>query len=217
MLFATLDPAMRGLKLPSGREAVLSDTVGFISDLPTHLIEAFRATLEEVQLPDVILHVRDVAHPETRLQKDAVLDVLADLGIGGDDERLIEVLNKADLLPKSEREHLKDYAARTSWDEEHAPSALQGVRREAHGGMIGTSALTGEGIPQLLELLDRKLARHNDVYDIDIARADGAALAWLYAHGKIIDKRDTKTKSHIKIELGAADYGRFQSRFGKHD
>src|ERR1700689_3285505 len=113
MLFATLDPAMRGIKLPGGREAILSDTVGFISDLPTHLIEAFRATLEEVQLADVILHIRDASHPETRSQKDAVMSVLGDLGIKPDDERLIEVLNKIDLLPEEERTQLHDFAEKT--------------------------------------------------------------------------------------------------------
>jgi GTP-binding protein HflX len=215
MLFATLDPAMRGIKLPSGRQAVLSDTVGFISELPTHLVEAFRATLEEVRLADVILHVRDVAHPESKVQKRAVLDVLRDLGIGADDERLIEVLNKVDLLPQGERKNVKDYAARTTWDETRAPTAIEGVRHEAHGGVVGVSALTGDGVPELLELLDAKLARHAQVYDIDIARSDGAALSWLYAHGKVVGKRDTAKKSHIKVEMGEADYGRFQSRFGK--
>ncbi len=114
MLFATLDPAMRGIKLPGGREAIVSDTVGFISDLPTHLIEAFRATLEEVQLADVILHVRDVSHPEARSQKEAVMQILADLGIGDDDKRLIEVLKKVDLLDEEERKNLAGYAWRTT-------------------------------------------------------------------------------------------------------
>ena len=215
MLFATLDPTMRGLKLPSGREVVLSDTVGFISDLPTHLVEAFRATLEEVQLADIILHVRDVAHPETRAQKESVMDILADLGISGADDRLIEVLNKTDLLPEGERKNLAAYATRTSWDAEHVPTALDGVRAEAHGGMVAVSALTGEGIEALLSLLDKRLAAHRQIYAIDVPLADGAALSWLYAHGKIIDKKDTKTKVRLKVELDAADYGRFQSRFKK--
>ncbi len=214
MLFATLDPTMRGLNLPSGREVVLSDTVGFISDLPTHLVEAFRATLEEVQLADVILHVRDVAHPETKAQREAVLDILADLGIGMDDERLVEVLNKIDLLPEDERVHLADYAKRTTWEAERA-LPIDGLRPEAHGGMIGVSALTGEGVEDLLKLIDQRLSSSRKVYEIDVPVADGAALSWLYAHGKIIDKRDTKTKSRLKIEMDAANYGRFQSRFVK--
>jgi GTP-binding protein HflX len=232
MLFATLDPTMRGIKLPGGREAILSDTVGFISDLPTHLIEAFRATLEEVQLADLILHVRDVTHPETRAQKDAVMDVLADLGIGPDDARLIEVLNKIDLLPEEERKNLHDFAARTTEEVEVMHSRLRSppleggdrggvaassasLRLEAQGGTVAVSALTGQGIDDLLKLLSDKLAAHGQVYDIDVPLADGAALAWLHSHGKIIEKRDTKIKSRIKIQLAAADYGRYQSRFGK--
>lgn len=215
MLFATLDPTMRGLKLPSGREVILSDTVGFISDLPTHLVEAFRATLEEVQLADIILHVRDVSHPEARSQKEAVMDILAELGISPQDDRLIEVLNKIDLMPEDERQNLKEFAQRTSWDAAHAPAELEGVKAEAAGGTIGVSALTGEGIPELLKLLDDRLTAKAQIYEIDVPLTDGAALSWLYAHGKIIDKRDTKTKSHIRIELAAADYGRYQSRFKK--
>ena len=215
MLFATLDPTMRGIKLPSGREAILSDTVGFISDLPTHLVEAFRATLEEVQLADVILHVRDVSHPEARSQKEAVMDILNELEILPDDERLIEVLNKIDLIPEEDRENLQKYAQRTTWDAGHLPEQLNGVRYEAHGGTVGVSALTGEGVEALLKLLDDRLMLGSQIYDIAVPLTNGAALSWLHAHGKIIDKRDTKTKSQIKIELSVPDFGRYQSRFGK--
>lgn len=215
MLFATLDPAMRGIALPGGRQAILSDTVGFIDDLPTHLVESFRATLEEVQLADIILHVRDVANPEAREQKEAVMDVLADLGIGPEDKRLIEVMNKIDLLPPEEHKLLHDYAARASWDAGHVPEALTGLRREALGGTVAVSSMTGEGIDTLLELLARQLAGSSNVYEIEVPLAAGAALAWLYSHGKVLDKKDTKTKSRIKIELAAADYGRFRSRFTK--
>ena len=215
MLFATLDPTMRGIKLPSGREAILSDTVGFISDLPTHLVEAFRATLEEVQLADIILHVRDVSHPETRTQKEAVMSILADLGIGARDKRLIEVLNKIDLLPEGERKNLQSYAARTAWDAEHVPPTLEGVRAEASGGTTAVSALTGEGIAALLQLLDGRLMAHSQIYEIDVPISDGAAISWLHAHGKVVGQKDTKTKSRFKVELASADYGRFQSKFGK--
>ncbi len=215
MLFATLDPSMRGIKLPGGREAILSDTVGFISDLPTHLIEAFRATLEEVQLADLILHVRDITHPETRAQKTAVMAVLAELGIDADDERLVEVLNKIDLVPAAERKNLRDFAARASWDAAHVPKNLKDVRVEASGGTVAVSAVTGEGIDGLLALLASKLAANRETYDIALPLSDGAALAWLYGHGKIVKKRDTKTGTNIKVELDPADYGRFRSRFGK--
>jgi GTP-binding protein HflX len=214
MLFATLDPTMRGMKLPSGREAILSDTVGFISDLPTHLVESFRATLEEVQEADIILHVRDVVHPDTRNQRDSVMDILASLGIEADDERLIEVQNKIDILPEDERKFLVDYTARLTEETGHA-LPVEGLRPEAHGGMVGVSALTGEGIPQLLDLLDRRLSARNRVYDIALLPSEGAALSWLHGHGKIVDRRATKTKVHLKVELDAANYGRFESKFRK--
>ncbi len=214
MLFATLDPTMRGVKFPAGREAILSDTVGFISDLPTHLIEAFRATLEEVQLADIIIHVRDASHPETSTQRGAVMHILADLCISADDERLVEVLNKIDLLPDDEHNHLQDYAMRMTEEVGYA-KRLDGLRPEARGGVVAVSALTGEGIPELLHLLNEKLAAKSQIYDIEVSIADGAALSWLYAHGKIIDKKDTKTKSRLRVEMDAADFGRFESRFGK--
>ncbi|MDR3449293.1 MAG: GTPase HflX [Alphaproteobacteria bacterium] len=214
MLFATLDPTMRGMKLPGGREVILSDTVGFISDLPTHLIESFRATLEEVQQADIIVHVRDISHPETREQRDAVMDILADLGIGADDDRLIEVQNKIDVLPEEKRKFLADYASRLSNEAGHV-IPIDGLRQEAHGGLVGVSALTGEGIPQLLGLFERMLSARNKPYEITVAISDGAALSWLHAHGKIVERRDTKTKAIMKVELDAADYGRFESRFGK--
>ena len=215
MLFATLDPTMRGIILPGGKEAILSDTVGFISDLPTHLIKAFRATLEEVQLADVILHVRDASHPESRSQRDAVLDILNDLGIKADDGRLIEVLNKIDLLPDDERQILQAHTERTTQEIELVPPRLEGLRPEAHGGMVGVSALNGDGIDRLLALLDQNLAAQSEIYAIDLPITDGAALSWLYAHGKVIEKHDTKTKTRLKVELSAANYGRYQSRFAK--
>lgn len=214
MLFATLDPTMRGMKLPNGREVVLSDTVGFISDLPTHLIEAFRATLEEVQQADVILHVRDIARADTKDQRNAVMAVLADLGIGADDDRLIEAQNKIDLLPPEEKELLETYARRISKESERAPSG-DGLRPEAKGGTIGVSAATGEGIPKLLDLIEKRLASRRRVYDIEIDLGNGAALSWLHARGKIIKQRNTKSKAQLKVELDAADYGRFKSRFSQ--
>ena len=214
MLFATLDPTMRGMKLPGGRNIVLSDTVGFISDLPTHLIEAFRATLEEVQLADVILHVRDVSHPETRAQRDAVMDILADLGVGADDERLIEVQNKIDLLSPEARKDVTDYAARISTEVGYV-IPIDGLRQEAHGGIVAVSAISGEGVPQLLSLIDKRLSARNHVYEITLPLSDGAALSWLHARGNIVHRHDTKTKAHLKVELDVADYGRFESKFGK--
>lgn len=213
MLFATLDPSMRGIKLPSGRRAILSDTVGFITDLPTHLVEAFRATLEEVQLADVILHVRDITHQETRLQKEAVESILCDLGIEADDSRLIEVMNKADLLDEDERKNLHNYASRQSWDSQHAQS-LEGLSPEARGGAAAVSALTGEGLDNLLELIDDQLASRVHLYDMVLPLEEGAALAWLYGHGKVLEKTDKKTKTQLKVTMDHADFGRFISKFG---
>ena len=214
MLFATLDPTMRGMKLPDGHDIILSDTVGFISDLPTHLIEAFRATLEEVQLAEVIIHVRDISHPDTRGQRDAVMDILADLDIGADDDRLIEVQNKVDLLPPEDRKLLSEYTDRISEEIGHV-IPLDGLRQEAHGGMVGVSALTGEGIPHLLALIAKRLSARHRAYVLSVSLSDGAALSWLHAHGKIIERRDTKTQARLTVELDAADYGRFESKFGK--
>ncbi len=214
MLFATLDPSMRGLKLPGGRRAILSDTVGFISDLPTHLIEAFRATLEEVQFADLILHVRDVTHPEAGMQKEAVEGVLADLGIDSDDTRLIEVMNKADLLEPDERGQLKAFAHRRSWDGQHA-FALEGLKQDARGGAVAVSALTGEGIDDLLSLIEDHLSARARIYDIQIPLSEGAALAWLYGHGQIIERQDKRTRTHLKVALDGADFGRYLSKFGE--
>jgi len=214
MLFATLDPSMRGLKLPSGRQVILSDTVGFISDLPTHLVDAFRATLEEVQLADVILHVRDITHPETRVQKESVEAILADLGIEADDARLLEVMNKADLLDEDDRRHLRDYAARQSWDSRHALQ-LDGLNQEARGGAVALSALTGEGVGDLLALLDEHLAKSIRIFDVALPVTEGAALAWLYGHGKVLEKVGKKTKTLLKVALDEADFGRFITKFGK--
>ncbi len=214
MLFATLDTAMRGLKLPSGRQVILSDTVGFISDLPTHLVDAFRATLEEVQLADVILHVRDIRHPQARAQKDAVESILFDLGIEADDARLIEVMNKADLFDDDERAHLRRFAFRQSWDNAHAPDHLDSVSPQARGGVVCVSALTGEGIEDLLALLDERLSAQSRVYRIEMSLSEGAALAWLYGHGQVLGKQDRRTKTTLDVALDEADYGRFISKFG---
>jgi GTP-binding protein HflX len=214
MLFATLDPTMRGMKLPGGRTVVLSDTVGFISDLPTHLVEAFRATLEEVVEADIILHIRDVSHRAAKNQRDAVMEILASLGIDPDDDRLIEVQNKVDLLPAEDRDLLAKYATRASEDAKSA-FPLEGLRLEAAGGIVGVSALTGEGIPLLLSMIEARLSSRRKTYMIVLDHADGAAQSWLHAHGAVISQKNAKTNVQLKVELDVADYGRFQSKFGK--
>ena len=198
LLFATLDPTMRGLELPSGRQIILSDTVGFVSDLPTHLVAAFRATLEEVLEADVIVHVRDVAHPETEAQKADVLGVLDDLGVDEAEqhERMIEVLNKVDLLPDDERAALFNQAARL-------PTVLP------------VSALTGEGVDGLLAILDEKLGAARRFVELSVPLSDGAALAFLYEHGEVMERRDGDDGlAHLTVGLDPADLGRYEKRFG---
>jgi GTP-binding protein HflX len=191
-LFATLDPTMRGLRLPSGRRVILSDTVGFISELPHELVEAFRATLEEVSEADVILHVRDAAHPETIAQRGDVIKVLDDMVADGTldadwPERTIEVLNKADLLGGVAEVPLRE-------------------------GAVAVSALTGEGLGALTAAIDRRIAEGMELADYDIPPQDGARLAWLYQHGEVVQRSDNDTAVHMTVRLLPADRARFERR-----
>jgi GTP-binding protein HflX len=194
MLFATLDPTMRRLDLPSGRKAILSDTVGFISDLPTHLIAAFRATLEEVTEADLILHVRDAHHPDSAAQRADVLSVLAELGLGERLENgLIEVMNKIDLL---------DPAARASL-------ANQRLRNDER---VEVSAATGEGCAALLQQIDRRLDHADRLVRLEVPLADGQTLAWIYRHGEVLGRRDDERAAHLAVRLSEADLGRLRRR-----
>ncbi len=189
-LFATLDPTMRGLRLPSGRRVILSDTVGFISELPHELVEAFRATLEEVAEADVILHVRDAAHPETAAQKADVNAVLESMVADGTldpawPSRSIEVLNKADLLGG-----VAELAARP--------------------GVVAVSAITGEGLPALAAAIDARIAAGMETADYAIAPQDGARLAWLYQHGEVVDRQDNDAGTQVTVRLLPADRARFE-------
>ncbi|HTW72429.1 MAG TPA: GTPase HflX [Acetobacteraceae bacterium] len=191
-LFATLDPTMRGLVLPSGRRIILSDTVGFISELPHELVAAFRATLEEVAEADVILHVRDAAHPESAAQRADVLAVLEDM-VADDTldpawpERTIEVLNKADLL-----------------------GGVANV--PVRNGSVAVSAMTGEGLDALRAAIDARIAAGMELADYAIAPQDGARLAWLYQHGEVIDRADGEAAVRVKVRLLPADRARFENR-----
>jgi GTPase len=193
-LFATLDPTMRRLALPSGRVAILSDTVGFISDLPTHLVAAFRATLEEVVEADIIVHVRDIYHPDTEAQRADVLGVLADLGLADrKDGELIEALNKIDLLAASDRANLPREAAHN--------------RRCA-----AVSAVSGDGCDALLDLIDRHLNDEASSVRIDIPLADGQTLAWVYRHGAVLGRRDDDETAHLSVRLSEANIARLRHR-----
>jgi len=196
MLFATLDPTMRSLALPSGRNIVLSDTVGFISELPTQLVAAFQATLEEVAAADLIVHGREIASPDSAAQKRDVEDVLAELGL--EEARPIEALNKLDLLDAEERAGIGNRIA-----------------REPDG--IALSALTGAGCENLLAAIDRRLSENRHVVNLDIDLADGAALAWLYRHGEILERQDEGMATHLVVALDAVDEARFRSQFQSRD
>ena len=191
-LFATLDPTMRGLRLPSGRRAILSDTVGFISELPTELVAAFRATLEEVAEADVILHVRDVAHPDSAAQRADVIGVLEGMEKDGtiDEEwrgRTIEVLNKADLL-----------------------GGIANV--PPRGEAVPISAVTGEGLQSLLGAIDARIAAGMEQMEYAIPPEDGARLAWLYQHGEVLQRDDGDDAIHLRVRLLPADRARFEHR-----
>ena len=197
-LFATLDPTMRGLILPSGRKAILSDTVGFISDLPHELVNAFHATLEEVQEADIILHVRDVSHPDTEAQRKDVEDVLKELELEtAMRDRMIEVLNKADLLPSGERQ------------------VLEARGRRGEPATVLLSAMTGEGCEVLLAAIDARLAAAATTLEVEIAPGDGATLAWLYRNGEVVERRDGDDGTvFLTVRLDEDNAARFR---GRHD
>ena len=199
MLFATLDPTLRTLKLADGRPAILSDTVGFISDLPHELVAAFRATLEEVQEADVILHVRDISSADTAAEAKDVETVLAELGIDAQPERMIEVWNKLDQLPADEREALQARARRSG--------DVGGAQA------VAVSALTGEGCEALLRAV---AARVDDAepLDLDLPAGDGEALAWLYRNGRVVTRDEADDGAlHLSVRLDAQARGRFERLF----
>ncbi|NNG02962.1 MAG: GTPase HflX [Inquilinus sp.] len=194
MLFATLDPTMRQIDLGGGRKAILSDTVGFISDLPTHLIAAFRATLEEVETADIILHVRDVAHEDSAAQRQDVLSVLSDLGIEAEhDPRVIEVLNKVDLLPPAEAAEVNNIADRRAT-------------------AVAISALTGAGLDRLHAAIAGHLDAERPVLSFRVSVADGRTIAWLHDRGDVLERHDDTDFAHLRVRLGRADVARLEGR-----
>ena len=200
LLFATLDPTMRAITLPGVEKAILSDTVGFISDLPTQLVAAFRATLEEVTEADVILHVRDIANPDSAMQKRQVLDVLRDLGVierEGDESAvpIVELWNKWDLLDDERREELTAAAA-------------------ADGGVVPISAATGQGVEALLARLGTALTEGARVHSFTLSASDGARIAWLHAHGEVLDEREAGEGQdgplrRVDVRLTEREFGRY--------
>ena len=199
MVFATLDPTLRVLKLPRGGKVILSDTVGFISDLPTMLVSAFRATLEEVVSADVILHVRDVAHEDTQAQNADVLAILRELGVGAEDgERVLDVWNKADLLEPDRREALL--------------SATEARRRDERPAIV--SALTGQGSDALLDAVETRVASGSTALALSLDPRDGRDLHWLYESTEVLSRRDDADGTiHLTIRVPPERLGRVQNRF----
>ncbi|WP_067731890.1 GTPase HflX [Novosphingobium naphthalenivorans] len=208
LLFATLDPTMRAIRMPGVEKAILSDTVGFISDLPTQLVAAFRATLEEVTAADVIVHVRDIANPDTEAQKRQVLDVLSDLGVltGAEDEGedrlaipIVEVWNKWDLLGPA-----------------HAGELREAMAHREGETIVPLSALTGMGCDDLLEAVGAELTVGSKLYTFVILAADGQRLAFLHARGDVVSEEDAGEgpegpQLRVQVRLTDRELGRFSA------
>ena len=195
LLFATLDPTLRRVTLPHGREIILSDTVGFISDLPTHLIAAFRATLEEVTEANLILHVRDIAHEDTDAQAADVAATLDILGLDEDrDARLVEVWNKVDLLPEEQRQTL-------------VSGNLSGA------GPVALSAVSGEGVDDLLARIEERLSEGSLFYSVSLAIEDGEGLAWLYRHTDVLKRQDEELRISLQVRVGERRKDEFSKRY----
>ena len=187
MLFATLDPTMRAVKLATGREVILSDTVGFISDLPTQLVAAFRATLEEVLSADVIVHVRDISHPETEAQRDDVISILADLGVD-ESRNVIEVWNKIDQVVDPE------------------PLRTAAARRE---DTVVTSALSDAGLQPLLDAIEEALSKGLKTEAVTVSHSEGRKRAWLFEQGLVQEERATEDGWTLKVTWSEAQAARF--------
>lgn len=199
LLFATLDPTLRSVDMPHGTRVIFSDTVGFISELPTQLVAAFRATLEEVIEADVILHVRDVSHPDSEAQAKDVRDVLADLGIDAEAGRMVEVWNKIDRLAAEAREQLLNASERI--DLADRP--------------VLVSALTGEGTDDLLAVVERLITAGRVTLDVTIPAEDGEGLGWLYRHGEVLDRQiDPEGAMHVALRVLPERTALVKRRFG---
>ena len=193
LLFATLDPTMREVRLPGHGKAILSDTVGFVSDLPTELIAAFRATLEEVTGADLILHVRDISHPDSEAQAADVAAVMASLGLEeGAGPPLIELWNKVDILDLETQTALQGEAARRD-------------------DVILLSALSGEGVEELRETVAERLNRGAELHRLKVPVGDGERIAWLHSRGQVVDQRGGESMVEMDVRLSPADWEKFQA------
>ena len=194
LLFATLDPTMREIAMPGIEKAILSDTVGFISELPTQLVAAFRATLEEVISADLIVHVRDISHPDTDAQREDVEQVLTEIGAMGEGRApLIEAWNKIDLLGLEEAERIE----------------AEAERRE---NVVRISAFSGEGVDNLIQAAADRLREENKLRRVTLSALDGEAIAWLHANGEIVEQRTEDLETEFEVRISDADWARFQNR-----
>lgn len=184
LLFATLDPTMRKLRLPSGREVILSDTVGFISDLPHELVMSFRATLEEVLAADIVVHVRDLSNADNNQQKQDVLNVLKNLGLENIETQsnYLEIWNKIDILSNEEQGFVKENAKRNSY-------------------IIPASALSGEGCDEFLKAIDEKLSENHKIIEVEIPSSDGKLIAWLYKNAEVLNIKSQDEKQIMKVKI----------------
>ncbi|MGH6613226.1 GTPase HflX [Sphingomonas sp.] len=192
LLFATLDPTLRQISLPGLDKAILSDTVGFVSELPTQLVAAFKATLEEVISADLLVHVRDIAHPDTIAQRADVESVLQDIGVAPETPRL-EAWNKLDLLDHDERTELLGEA-------------------ERRDDVVAISALSGEGVDTLIQTIAAMLTQNHRRYSITLDSADGAGAAWLHAHGEVLGQDVENDQATYEVRMAPRDYDRFSQR-----
>ena len=205
-LFATLDPTMRAVDLPSAIRVIFSDTVGFISNLPTQLVAAFRATLEEVQEADLILHVRDISHPASDAEKADVLSVLSEIGLDGDGPTpVIEVWNKIDLVPADSQKMLQQVARTKS---EKALGTLE------DSFVVPLSALRGNGLNKLYSDIDRILTLDHQEYICVVPNNNGAALAWLHANAEVLSIDTQRTSQTVSVRISEKTAGQFQKQFG---
>jgi len=199
-VFATLDPTMRSMILPSGRTVILSDTVGFVSDLPHELVEAFRATLEEVEEADLVIHVRDAAHPDADAQRSDVLAVLDTIGIRGNEANtstptpMIEVFNKIDDMTTDER------------------SLLQAHLNRSDTPAVMISALTAAGLPDFLAQVEEALDANSETLDVRIPFSDGETLAWVYRNSTVVERADEEAGTCLRTRMSALDKARFEQR-----
>lgn len=201
MLFATLDPTLREVSLPGVEKAILSDTVGFVSDLPTQLVAAFRATLEEVISADIIIHVRDIAHPSSKAQRDDVMHILSELGVSveqdGTGPTILELWNKVDLLTPEKREELASIA-------------------EKQQGIFLISAETGEGVDGFKRALSSRIGLGNQERELLLNGGEGEALSWLYGRGRVQSEEADDGKIRVRASLSPRNWGQFDKMFGAH-